>query len=79
MPRRKPTTSSGTRHSALSAILCRFGDSTGEPPQDHGFYETLFTSPDFPGMDAYFQRASFGAMSLEETRHGLDHVARQAR
>ena len=56
----------GTR--PFLTILCRFGDSTGEPPQDHGFYETLFTSPDFPGMDAYFQRASFGAMSLEGSR-----------
>jgi M6 family metalloprotease-like protein len=58
-------------HQPAATILCRFADSTGAPPHNRRWFETLVgdgVNPTKPGIDHFWHEVSFGNMDLRGSR-----------
>ncbi|GAB4527242.1 MAG: hypothetical protein OHK0046_44860 [Anaerolineae bacterium] len=47
-------------------VLCRFSDSTGNPPVEPAYFDQLF-SADYPGINHHWTTVSYGTVSLNGT------------
>ena len=47
-------------------VLCRFSDSTGEPPHPAAWFDPLFSNT-YPGLDHYWRQISYNAVNIVGT------------
>jgi M6 family metalloprotease-like protein len=47
-------------------VLCRFSDSTGEPPHPLAWFDPLFTNT-YPGLDHYWRQISYDTVNIAGT------------